>query len=150
MSEKLKSIRTVGIVLILLSSLNIITGLVALFYFVDLIAEGASKFEEVPYEKEMLSYVKPIAMASVALGFGFLVAGIFIMFYKAWARILAQAFAMLYLFNLWYQAIFIAPNNPFGKGELGTEHIIGASLWSIPAILLIRYLNKEKVKNHFA
>ncbi len=150
MNEKLKSIRTVGIVLIVISSLTIISGLIGLFYLGDFIAEGAREFEEVPYEREKLSYAKPFAMVSVTLGLGFLVAGVFIMSYKNWARILAQAFAVLYLINFWYQAIFIAPNNPFDKGELGIEQIIGALVWSVPIILLIRYLNKEKVKNNFA
>ena len=146
----MNSIRKVGIILIVISSLSIISGFLALVYFVDFIAEETSKFEEVPYEREMLSYAKPTAVVSVALSLGFLVAGIFIMFYKNWARILAQTFAVLWLSSLWYHAIFIAPNNPFDRGELGIEQILGAFLWSLPIVLLIRYLNKEKVKNHFA
>ncbi|MCX2742155.1 hypothetical protein [Pontibacter anaerobius] len=150
MNDNLKSIRTVGIVLIVVSSLIIISSLIGLFYLVDLIAEGASEFEEVPYESHMLSYAKPVAVVSLALGLGFFVAGIFITLYKNWARVLAQVFAVLYLISLWYQAIFIAPYNPFDKGEFGVEQAFGALLWSFPIVLLIRYLSREKVKNHFA
>ncbi|MCJ8166663.1 hypothetical protein MKJ04_17590 [Pontibacter sp. E15-1] len=150
MKDKQKSIRVVGIVLIVLSSLTIITSLIGLVYVIDFIAEGISKVEDLSYEGQMLSYAKPIAVISVALGLGFLVAGIFIMYYKNWARILAQAFAVLYLINFWYQAVFIAPYNPFDKGEFGLEQLLGALLWSVPILLLIRFLRKEDVKNHFA
>ncbi|TPE44728.1 hypothetical protein [Pontibacter mangrovi] len=150
MKNKLKSIRSIGIALIAVSSLTIISSLFGLLYWIDFITEKASNFDQVPYESHMLSFAKPIAVISLTFGLGFLVVGIFITLYKNWARVLAQVLAVLYLINFWYQAIFIAPYNPFDKGEIGIDQVLGALLWSVPFILLIRYLNKDKVKSHFA
>lgn len=145
---KPKSIRTIGIVIAVISALTILSNLLGLLLANTLLV-SAKYIEEVPYLNENLTYVKPIALLSTAIFVVAFVAGVFIMRYKNWARKLVQIIVVIYLLFFWYQAVFIAPNNPFDKGEFGFENLIGALVWSVPIILLVTYLNKEKVKSHF-
>lgn len=147
--DKPKSIRTIGIVLAVVSVLIVLSNIGGLF-MVDHLTEGGSNTEEIPYYARTLVYAKPVAIISSALALGFLVAGIFITRYKNWARVLAQIVAVFYLIYFCYQSVFIAPYNPFDKGEFGVEQLVGMLIWSVPVVFLIVYLNKEKIKNHFA
>ena len=70
--------------------------------------------------------------------------------YKKRARILVLIFAVPALISIWYQAFFIAPYNPFDRGEFNIDHVVEAVIYSAPIIFLIKYLNREKIKNHFA
>lgn len=145
---KPKSIRTIGIVLAVVSIMVVLSNIGGLF-MIDHLTEGGTKTEEVSYYDQSVVYAKPIALISSALALGFLVAGIFITRYKDWARVLSQIVAVLYLILLWYISVFIAPYNLFDKGEFGVEQLIGMLIWSVPVVFLIGYLNKEKIKNHF-
>jgi hypothetical protein len=144
-----RSIRTIGIVLAVVSILVVLSNIGG-FFMIDYLTEGRTNTEEIPYYAQSVDYAKPIAMVSSALALGFLVAGIFITRYKNWARVLAQIVAVFYLLLFWYQSVFIAPYNPFDKGEFGVEQLIGMLIWSVPVAFLIVYLNREEIKNHFA
>lgn len=146
--EKPKAIKTIGIVVAALSALTIISSVLGLT-MANHLTEGTYMIEGIPNNEQPLAHVKSMAILSIVISLCFLVAGIFIIRYRNWARVLAQVVAALYLIIFWYLAIFIAPNNPFDKGKFGIEQTIGPLLWSIPVILLIRYLNRENVKNHF-
>ena len=147
--NKPKSISTIGIVLAVLSVLVVVSNIWGLLMFENII-EGGNNIEEIPYYAQSFAYVKPIAIISSSLASGLLIAGIFITRYKNWARVLAQIVATVYLLFFWYLSVFIAPYNPFDKGEFGIEQLIGMLVWSVSVVFLIMYLNKEKIKNHFA
>ena len=131
------------------SALMVLSSLAGLF-MIENLKEAVNDSEEVPFFTQTLAYAKPIALLSIILALGSLVAGIFMTRYKNWSRVLAQVIAALYLLFIWCQSIFIAPNNPFDKGDFGIEQLIGALLWTVPIVLFIRYLNKEKVKIYYA
>lgn len=145
---KPKSIRAIGIVLAVVSVLSIISNVLGLF-MIDHLTEGTTFFAEDPYFVQLFSYANLIAVVAIVLGLGFFVTGIFITRYKNWARLSAQGLTVSYLLYFWYLSVFISPDNPFDKGEFGIEQFIGSLIWSIPFILLIRYLNKGKIKCHF-
>lgn len=143
--EKPKSVRTVGIILAVFSAFMILNGVLG-FFMIDFLLDSFSDWEALPENKNLFNYIKPLLILSIIIGLIFLVAGIFIARYKAWARMLAQVIAVLYLLSIWYIAIFLAPYNPFDRGVLSIDSFVGPLFWSIPIILLIRFLNKEKVK----
>ena len=149
LEDKPKSIKTIGIIVAVISAFSILSNISGLFMF-DFLAQSISATEENPYSTQSLAYIKPLAILSIIISLGFLMAGFFIMQNKKRARILVLIFAVPALISIWYQAFFIAPYNPFDRGELSLEHVIEAVLYSAPIIFLIKYLNKEKIKNHFA
>jgi hypothetical protein len=146
--DKPKSIRTLGIALAIISTLGVLGNIGSLF-MLDHVNEVVSN-AEIPYYPQALSYARPVAILTIVLASVMLVAGVYIVHYKNWARVLIQVVAVVYLLFFWYQSIFILPYNPFDKGEFGMEQLIGALIISVLIVLLIRYLNKEKIKNHFA
>ncbi|MFC5269636.1 hypothetical protein [Adhaeribacter terreus] len=146
--SKAKTIKIIGIVLIIISTLEILSTISGLFMF-DYLIEVEYNIEKSHFYDQTVEFVKPIAIISIGFALSFLVIGVFLIRYRNWARVLLQVVATLYLVSVWCQSIFIAPHNFFDNGKLGIDHIIGALIWSVPIILLIRYLKQEKVKNHF-
>jgi hypothetical protein len=146
--NKPKSIKTIGIALAIISTLGVISNIGSLF-MLDHVKEVISD-AEIPYYPQALAYAKPVAIIASVLASVMLIAGVYILQYKNWARVLTQVVSVLYLLFFWYQSIFILPYNPFDKGEFGIEQLIGALMMSALIVLLIRYLNKERIKNHFA
>jgi len=147
--EKPKSIKIIGIIVAVIAAFSILSSVLGLFMF-DSLAPSVGTAEENPYSVQSLAYIKPLAILSIIISLGFLMVGLYIMRYKKQARILALIFAVPALISIWYHTFFIASNNPFDRGEFDIEHVIGAILYSAPIIFLINYLNKEKIKNHFA
>jgi hypothetical protein len=149
LEEKPKLIKTIGIIVVVISAFSILSSIFGLFMF-DSLAKSVSAAEQNPYSVQSLAYIKPLAILSIIISLGFLMVGLYIMRYNKWARILVLIFAVPALISIWWHAFFIAPYNPFDRGEFDIEHVIGAILYSAPIIFLIKYLNKEKIKNHFA
>lgn len=148
-AERPKSIKTIGIIVVIISSLSILSNVSGLLMF-DSLAESIGTAEENPYSVQALTYFKPFAILSTIISLGFLLVGYYIMHYNKWAINLILIIAVPALISIWYHAYFIAPYNPFDRGEFDIEDAIGAIIFSAPIIYLIKYLNKENIKKYFA
>ncbi|AMM50792.1 hypothetical protein TH61_05820 [Rufibacter sp. DG15C] len=117
---------------------------------VGLIVSQTLKITIDEYSSQVRAFAPFVATAGIVLSLSLLVAGIFLAKYRNWARTLAIGVSVLYLLYVWGQAIFLAPYNPFDKGEHTFDHFMMALIWSIPFLLLIKFLTSRKVRNSVA
>ena len=86
LEEKPKSIKAIGIIVAVISAFSILSIFLELSMF-DSLAESVGTAEENQYSVQSLTYIKPLAILSIIIGLGFLMAGLYIMRYKKQARI---------------------------------------------------------------
>ncbi|CAM3656356.1 hypothetical protein POKO110462_14075 [Pontibacter korlensis] len=111
------------------------------FFLVDFLPIRADSVGESPFYHQTLHHGKLISLLFTVLSLSSLLTGLFIARCKNWARVLGRAIALVYLTYIWHQALFIA-------GGTGVD-IARGLLGSIPLLLLIGYLGRKEVKNHF-
>jgi hypothetical protein len=128
----------------------LLSGLILMSNVAGLIVSQTLKISVDEYFNQVKGYTPFVAAAGIVLSLSLVVAGIFLAKYRNWARTLAIGVSVLYLLYVWGQAIFLAPYNPVDKGAHTFDHFMMALIWSIPFLLLIKFLTSRKVKNSVA
>lgn len=153
--QKPKSIKTIGLVVAIFSGFIIFSnGMGALVWTVIGIGEGINNQNTEnsdPISFLFFHYVE-MCLIMLLIGIAFLIGGLFIRKYKLWANKLVSTLSIIIIFIIW--GLMIAMSISIRKEE-GMEIfryglIINAFFWSTPLGLLIWFLNKKKIKKHFA
>ncbi|MCR9248902.1 MAG: hypothetical protein NXI20_00705 [bacterium] len=152
--QKPKSIKTIGIVIIVISVLMIFSNSMgALAWYVigiggDMVPENAGEFDPLIF---LLSNYVVMCLSIVFMGLFLLVGGIYITKYKLWANRLVSIIAGLMFLLIWglMIALSVGLGGQVGMGLLAFGAIINALFWSTPVVLLIRFLNRKSIKSHF-
>lgn len=87
----------------------------------------------------------------VAIGSAYLLGGVFIRKYKLWANRFVTAITVVLIIIIW--TIMLMLRESFSKEPglelLGNWPIVAAAAWTLPLLLLIRYLNRKEIVSHF-
>jgi hypothetical protein len=152
-SEKPKSIKVTGIVLMVLSAFIIFSnGMGALmFIFMAIGEEAQSGHSPQTVISFVFSHYVEICLFMIVVGIIYFFGGLFIQQYKLWANRLVTVISVVQLFIVW--SIMLVIRASFGQ-EPGLEilnilPIIVALVWKIPFGILIWFLNKKSVLNYF-
>lgn len=88
----------------------------------------------------------------VAIGSAYLLGGVFIRKYKLWANRFVTAITVVLIIIIW--TIMLMLRESFSKEPglelLGNWPIVAAAAWTLPLLLLIRYLNRKEIVSHFS
>jgi len=142
-NQKPKSIKTLGIAIAAISGAIIFSNGSGLLMMNLLPTEGS------PMQDPLFANFNYIAGTALIFALGFLISGLFISRYKNWARKMGQLIAGLIVIGIWALMIFMNTNSVLEE-PFSFFPLFVALFWSIPPIILIFYLNKDKIKQHFA
>jgi hypothetical protein len=153
--QKPKSIKTIGLLVAIFSGFIIFSnGMGALAWSAmgmgeDINSQNAESSDPVSF---LFSHYIEMCLIMLFLGTAYLIGGIFIRKYKLWANQMVSGLSVLIILIIWGLMIVISISTGeqdnlelFSYGAL-----INALVWSTPVALLIWFLNKNKIKKHFA
>jgi uncharacterized membrane protein len=154
--QKPKSVRTVGLIVSIFSGFIIFSnGMGALVFTIIGFGENPnSQNEKSEFNLIVFLFENYVAMCLVMLIIGvfYLVGGLNIRKYKLWANKLVTYLSLLIIVMIWTLMIamysLIAGQNEMTVFAIGT--ILSALFWSTPIGLLIWFLNRQEIKNHFS
>jgi len=154
--QKPKSVRTIGLIVSIFSGFIIFSnGMGALAF--SLIGFGdeqsgqkeLSEFNLIEFLFDNYIYM---CLIMVTIGVIYLIGGLSIRKYKLWANKLVTYLSTLLIVLIWTLMIAMS-SMTVGQSDMeifSVGAIITAVFWSTPIGLLIWFLNKEKIKKHFA
>ncbi|MCD8455166.1 hypothetical protein LNJ08_12275 [Tenacibaculum finnmarkense genomovar ulcerans] len=100
----------------------------------------------------LFSHYLEICLIMLLIGIAYLVGGIFIRKYKLWANRIVSVLSILIILIIWgimiTMSLSVGQQN--GMEMFSYSAILNAFFWSTPISLLIWFLNKKKIKKHFA
>ncbi|MCX2745365.1 hypothetical protein OO013_15915 [Mangrovivirga sp. M17] len=153
---KPKSIKIAGVIIIVISTLVILLNLIgaAIFMFLsDLKDNSYAHLNSLDNQLSLDSLLIGVAVFMTILGVLFLISGINIFKYKLWANRLATFISVFYIIYIWilmWWASFYLIENPGNVlGTLEFWELFTAVFLTVPAIILIWYLNIKNIKRHF-
>ena len=151
-NDKIKSIRTVGITIVVLSAFMIFSnGMGALVVLLIESSEGSQPTIDATPMGFIFAHYIEICVFLVLIGIAYLLGGIFIQRYKLWANRLVTAISALQVLFVWL--IMVIVRSSFAEQEgleiLSVWTIAVALIWTLPFGLLIWFLNKKGVIRNF-
>ena len=149
--QKPKSITTIGIIIIAISALIIFSnGMGALVSTMMGFSENNNTNDTINQSpiSFLFNHYLEMCLTMVALGLLYLIGGIFLCKYKMWANRLVTVISILIILSIigFIVASIIEMN---GESNLFFFAIIGTIICAIPFGLLVRFLNKKAIKQHF-
>ena len=159
MNNKPKSVRTISILIIIFSSIIMFTNTMGAISFIlvgsgdDITINGPTG--ELTNDDPMsffFDYYIEFCSGMILIALGYLIGGIFIQKFRLWANKLLTTSALLSLVMIWGLMIVMAVSigQSSTDGTLSLIPIIIGILWSTPVVLLIWFLNRKKIKQHFS
>lgn len=155
-SQKPKSIKAIGLLLVILSVLiTLSNGMAAIAWSVLRVGEDLAG--DIHQTTGGLAFVAEhyVAMCvlMVVIGIAYCLGGIFLMKYRLWAhRVTTSLTLLLILLILVFSGtcahMFMQEGDDDGI-LFGICCIVGGLFWSIPFTLLFWHLNRQKIKMHF-
>jgi len=154
--QKPQSVKTIGLIVAIISGfITFSNGMGALaFTLIGLGSEQSQPIESSEFNLLEFLFENYIAMCliMVLIGILYFIGGLNIRKYKLWANRLVTYISLLLILLMW--ALMIAMSI-MTSGQQGMEifsvgAIITAIIWSTPLGLLIWFLNRAKIKKHFA
>ncbi len=136
-SEKPKSIRIIGLIVLIIASMTTFSNSMCALVLSFVGGPGI-----------VIRLAGSVALLSV----GFLFGGIFLRQYKLWASRLLTVFSILLIITTWYFALS-AGTVIAAQEQAGFVVVIFAFLaliGSVPPALLIGFLNRSKIRQHFS
>jgi len=153
--QKPKSIKTIGLLVAIFSGFIIFSnGMGALAWSAIGMGDGfdAEDSDITDPISFLLSNYLELCLTMMFIGVAYLIGGIYIRKYKMWANNLVSGLSVLLFLIIW--VLMIAMSFKVGLEDGMAIFSIGAiftaAFWSTPILLLIRFLNREKIKKHFA
>lgn len=156
---KPNSIKTVGLVIAILSILVIIGNSMGGIVFTAIGAKNVlnqANSEEIPKGLEMILFLfnhyVELCLFMISLGACFLIGGINLRKYKLWANRLISLASIGFICVIWglmvaFFSVFLSAPNEIKYVSFFA--IFVAIVWSTPFVFLIRYLNRNDIKVHF-
>tara|TARA_B100000609_G_C17052044_1_gene349546 strand:- start:146 stop:616 length:471 start_codon:yes stop_codon:yes gene_type:complete len=153
--QKPKSIKTIGLLVTIFSGFIIFSnGMGALVWSIIGMGDDLNKMGTVSTDPISFLFAHYIEMCLIMLliGIAYLVGGIFIRKYKLWANIMVSSLSVIIFLIIWglMIAMSISVGQQDGMEIFSYGAILNAVFWSTPVGLLIWFLNKKKIKKHFA
>jgi hypothetical protein len=152
-TEKPKSIKTIGIAIMILSAFIIFSnGMGALMSNLMGLGEASQSGQtfHTPIQVVFAHYLE-MCLFMVALGTSYLLGGLFIQKYKLWANRFVTVISGIQVLIVWIIMIII--RSSFGQEPgleiLNTWTIVVATTWTVPFGLLIWFLNKKAIVIYF-
>lgn len=156
--EKPKSIKTISTLIIIVSSLIIFsnsTGALGFSMLFDSIESSNNDYVYDNFGEYILTWILnhyfQFCLVFVLIGLLFLISGIFLNKYKNWAKNLTLFLSGTLIFSIWLLMIILSYT--ISSHEFLKYFIVGtvmtAIIFSTPFILLIIYLSKKKISEHF-
>ncbi|GEM_PF-3541301 len=155
---KPKSVKTVGILVIIFSGLTLFSNTMGAISFllvggndVTINRPNGTVQNDDPINFIFDNYVA-FCLIMISIALGYLIGGIFIQKFKAWANRLLSMSASLSLVIIWGLMILMAQSIGQANGGSGFAiiPIVIGIIWSTPVALLIWFLNKQNIKKHFS
>ena len=151
-NDKIQSIRTVGITIVVLSAFIIFSnGIGALMAILIESSEGSQPTIDATPMGFILAHYLEMCLFLVLIGIAYLFGGIFIQRYKLWANRLVTAISALQVLVVWIMMITV--RSSFAEQEgleiLSVWTIAVALIWTVPFGILIWFLNKKGVIKNF-
>jgi|SRR5690554_1187835 len=154
--QKPKSVKTIGLIVSIFSGFIIFSnGMGALAFTLIGLGEnqnGKNEKSEFNLIEFLLDNYIYMCLVMVTIGVLYLIGGLNIRKYKLWANKLVTYLSLLLIVLIWTLMIAMstmtAEQNEMEIFSVGA--IITALLWSTPIGLLIYFLNRQKIKKHFA
>jgi hypothetical protein len=152
-TDKPKSIKTIGIAIMVLSAFIIFcNGMGALMSTLIGLEEASQSGQtfKTPIEFVLAHYLE-MCLFMVAIGTSYLLGGLFIQKYKLWANRFVTVISGIQVLIVW--TIMLITRASFGK-EPGLEilniwTIVVATTWTLPFGALIWFLNKKNIVVYF-
>lgn len=148
---KPKSIQTVGLIVVIISSFTIVANsggfLVASLF--------PLKFKSVGQNVNLLAIIfahyRQMCLMMITIGVLYLVSGLYLRKFKLWANRLMTIVSVILILVIWSSmiAVYLAVLKIHEIRLFGLFAIFSAVIWSVPIILLIRFLNKNRIKSFF-
>jgi len=153
--QKPKSIKTIGLLVAIFSGFIIFSNAMgALVWSVIGMEDDLNNVETETTDPISFLFAHYIEMCLIMLfiGIAYLVGGIFIRKYKLWANQMVSYISILIFLIIWgvMIAISISVGQQDGMEMFSYGAIVNALFWSTPIGLLMWFLNKKKIKKHFA
>tara|TARA_R110002051_G_scaffold86730_2_gene152827 strand:+ start:1647 stop:2114 length:468 start_codon:yes stop_codon:yes gene_type:complete len=152
--QKPKSIKTIGLLVAIFSGFIIFSnGMGALAWSVIGMGDDLNNNEtETDPISFLFSHYLEMCLIMLLIGIAYLIGGIFIRKYKLWANRLVSGLSTLIFLIIWglMIAMSISVGQQDGMEVFSYGAILNAFFWSTPIALLIWFLNKKKIKKHFA
>ncbi|MFZ6052558.1 hypothetical protein [Halocola ammonii] len=151
--NKPKSIKTIGLLVSLLAGFIIFSNSMGLFAwnFNDFAPElkDSNQVAKDPFSFLIFHYSE-MCLTMIALGVCFLIGGIFIRKYQLWASRLVSIVSVLLILIIVFVTVALSVMLAAqGQLPLIAFAVFGALVWATPIFLLIRFLNRAKIKKHF-
>ncbi|HRD53501.1 MAG TPA: hypothetical protein PKY96_12715 [Flavobacteriales bacterium] len=92
-----------------------------------------------------------LCLTMVAIGAVYLIGGIFLRQYKRWANLLVTALTALLILSLWWMSIGLSNSmrvDPMVMSFAFFPYIVAIAI-TIPLGLLVRFLNRKGIREHF-
>jgi hypothetical protein len=153
-TQRPTSIKNTGLVITILSGLVVFSnGMSALMFtllgFTDYETHETADLTGIDYFFNNISY---FLLVLIVIGMLFFIGGIQLMKYKLWAKKFLTGLSIFVLALLSFLLI-IGIYSSITNSEMVFAAILIAFVWvgfSVPLLLLIRFLNKEEVANHLS
>lgn len=147
--QKPKSVKTIGILIIIFSCFIIFSNFSGMMAW-QIVGNESYPKEFHPMNFILMNYIK-LCLFMISVGILFLIGGIYLRKYKLWANKLITVLSGLLVLIIWAVMLLLAIS-VFTSVEykfFGVLFILNAIIWSTPLVLLIRFLNKSRIKQHF-
>ncbi|QCK15756.1 hypothetical protein [Mangrovivirga cuniculi] len=153
---KPNSIKIAGIIIIVISVFTILLNLIGggiILFLSDLKDSSYSNIDSLNNEHSYTGVIIGIAILMTFIGILLLFSGLNILKYKMWANRLATFISIFYIVYMWvvmWWISFYLMNDP--NNEIDAMNYWGlftAILWTVPAVILIWFLNIKNIKRHF-
>ncbi|MGS2764625.1 hypothetical protein [Sinomicrobium sp. M5D2P9] len=153
--QKPKSIKTIGLLIAVFSGFIIFSNAMgALTWAVMGIGEDLNNpnTENADPIALLFSHYMELCLIMLLIGVAYLIGGIFIRKYKLWANRMVSILSVLLILVIWglMIAISVSTGQQDGMEIFRYGAVFSALFWSVPLGLLVWFLNKRKIKKHFA
>jgi len=145
--EKPKSIKAIGLIVSILG--GVMMGSNFMGGIAGIIIDYFDRKEIGPEYESPFRFIIPLAIVLVLVGFCFLIGGNHLRKYKLWAKRLLTISAGVAFVSLWTIPILMLLNSN-GLDIFNVPMSITGVIFSVPMLLLILFLQKKKIKKHFA
>jgi hypothetical protein len=154
-NEKPKSIKTTGLIIIIISALIIFSNRMGALMSIliginEAVDPNAGQIQTNPISYIFSHYIE-MCLFIVTIGLIYLLSGIFIQKYKLWANRFATVISGLQIIFVWCIMLILRSSIGYEPGmEIFKNGAIAtAIIWTIPFGLLIWFLNKKGIKEYF-
>lgn len=153
--QKPKSIKTVGLLVAIFSGFIIFSnGMGAIAWSImgmgeEMNGQPAKSSDPISF---LFSHYIEMCLIMLTIGTTYLIGGIFIRKYKIWANKLVSGLSALIILIIWGLMISMSVSTREQEGLeiFSYGALFNALVWSTPVGILIWYLNRKKIKKHFA